>query len=200
MDKTDVVEILGKNFEEAHKLLWSKKKDEVLVLPKKVFVISAPFEGYVTKVRMADEDCLIECYFENEDDNESGWTDISTLSYGYENNVYLAIDEVLNKPLDEGEEKALDALLKLYEKEDAKDKIIEAIKTGDVWVRQDRKTRYKFWWLGRYLGHICVSNVYYVELDLNNYERLHKHIKTNHKARYDMFEFEKGEDCIVAMD
>lgn len=98
MDKTDIVEILGKNFEEAHKLLWSKKKDEELVLPKKVFVISAPFEGYVTKVRMADEDCLIECYFEDEDDNESGWTDISTLSYGYENNVYLAIDEVLNKP------------------------------------------------------------------------------------------------------
>jgi hypothetical protein len=200
MNKTDVVKILNENYQEAHQLLWSKKKDEVLVLPKKIYAICSPSEGYITKVRMECEDGQIECYFEDNDDIDSGWTDISTLSYGYENNIYLAIDEVLNKPIDEGTEKALDALLKLYGEESAKDEIMNAIKTGDVWVRQDRKTRYKFWWLGKYLGHICVSNVYYVELDLKNYERLHKHIQTNHKARYDMFEFEKDENCIVAMD
>jgi hypothetical protein len=102
--------------------------------------------------------------------------------------------------MDKGIERALDALLKVYGKEGAKEKIVNAIKCGDVWVRQDRKTRYKFSWLGRYLGHICVSNVYYVELDLNNYERLHKHIQKYHSNRYDMFEFEMGNNCIIAMD
>ena len=100
MDKTDVVKIIEENFEEAHKLLWENRKDKETILPNKVFAISGASEGNVTKVRMSDKDCLIECYFEDNEEFNSGWTDICDFSYGYENNIYLAIGEMFETKKD----------------------------------------------------------------------------------------------------
>jgi hypothetical protein len=96
MNKTDVVKIIDENCQEAHKLLWAKMGDKELTLTKKVFVIVGISEGYITKVRLCEEDGAMECYFEDNEDFDSGWTDFCDISYGYENNVYLALDEELN--------------------------------------------------------------------------------------------------------
>jgi hypothetical protein len=96
MNKTDVVKIIDENREEAHELLWTKMEDEEFTFTKKVFVIIGISEGYVTKVRLCEEDAAMECYFEDNEGFDSGWADCCDISYGYENNVYLALDEELN--------------------------------------------------------------------------------------------------------
>ena len=113
MNKTDVVKIIDENRKEAHDLLWKNGKvDEEFVLPSKVFVICGLSEGYITKVKMETPiwensnpkgsgvcdkfmDACMEMYFEDNAELDSGWTDYSDISYGYENDVYLAIEKAL---------------------------------------------------------------------------------------------------------
>ena len=96
MNKTDVVKIIDENCQEAQKLLWAKMGDKELTFTKKVFVIIGLSEGYITKVKQYEEDGVMEFYFEDNEHIDSGWLVNCDISYGYENNVYLALDEELN--------------------------------------------------------------------------------------------------------
>jgi len=97
MIKIDVVNIIDKNYEEAHKLLWENCKSKEVTLSKKVFAIIGISEGNITKVRMAHKDTCMEVYFEDNENIDNGWADVCDISYGYENNVYLEIGNMFDK-------------------------------------------------------------------------------------------------------
>jgi len=98
-------------------------------------------------------------------------------------------------------ENALDIMLAALGRTYAKKRILDKVAKGYTIIapKQLTKTRFKFWFIGRELGLYTITDVFIVELDTNKYDNLMDYVKKTHK-RYDMFEFERYDNCIVAYD
>jgi hypothetical protein len=102
-------------------------------------------------------------------------------------------------------ENALDMLLRNLGKENKKESVMDEFKNKSnysyyPWMKKETKTRYKFVGIGRALGLLVITDAFIVEMDLNRYETLHNYVKSHYPRRYDMFEFERNNECIVAFD
>ena len=108
MDKTNISEILYKNFEEAQKLVRKHGKpckyplNDMREMPNGgVKVMIGTDEGKVTKVRTFDDElCGMEYCYEAEEkdfDEYNGWILDCYFSHGTENNIYLAIGKMFDK-------------------------------------------------------------------------------------------------------
>jgi hypothetical protein len=110
MDKTNISEILYKNFEEAQKLVRKYGKPckypledmrEIELPNGGVKVMIGTYEGKVTKVRTFDDElCGMEYCYEAEDEDVveyDGWILDCEFAHGTENNIFLAIGEMFDK-------------------------------------------------------------------------------------------------------
>ena len=97
-------------------------------------------------------------------------------------------------------EKALDIMLKALGNEDCKEAVMKEITSGNTVFepKQLNKTRFKFWGIGSTLGILAFTFI--VELDTSKYDNLVNYVSKQHRCRFDMFEFEKYDDCIIAFD
>jgi len=104
-------------------------------------------------------------------------------------------------------EKALDALLKILNKEWAKQTLVKEIIKGCASIYnpisycRDRKTRHNFWGIGKLLGLHVVTDVFIVEMDTSaqKYIRLCEYVEKQY-VRYDSFEFDGNDECFIAFD
>lgn len=66
--------------------------------------------------------------------------------------------------------------------------------------KQTTKTRYEFRFIGNDLGLFAMTDVFIIDLDVKKEKTLHNEVKRRFKKRYDMFEFETYDDCVIAFD
>lgn len=100
-------------------------------------------------------------------------------------------------------EEGLMLMLKRLGKEDcfrkASEKLTQdSVKWGYFAFRQ-KGSVFQFEGIGRELGLIVVSNIFFIELDVDRRKVFFNELKRRFK-RFDAFELETFEDCIVAFD
>lgn len=97
-------------------------------------------------------------------------------------------------------ENALDIMLEAFGETEAKDRVIEKIEND--WIcckpKQLTKTRFKFWGIGSALGILAYTFI--VELDTSKFDNMVNYVSKQHRCRFDMFEFERYDNCIIAFD
>ena len=96
-------------------------------------------------------------------------------------------------------------LLRNLGKENRKEKVMEEFKNSNPYslypsMRKLTKTRYKFWGIGRALGLFVYTDAFVIETNINRYETLCNYLMSTYKNRWDMFEIQKNDECIVAFD
>ena len=100
--------------------------------------------------------------------------------------------------MEENISNALDVMLRAFNCENCKEAVIDEIAMNGWSPKQLTKTRFKFWFIGRPLG--IFASTFIVELDVNKFDKLIDYVSKQHRRRFDMFEFEKYDNCCIAYD